>query len=197
MKKLTLFLVASLFSALSFAALNPYAYGLSSKLSDDETTVTITYKLNADATAVSVVVLDGETVLKTQPSTGTTQGEHSVDISTDGFPKGKTLSWKVVVTGNSVANPTLHDESIRFYLPYGMDIDVDPESDYLGHWYVIEATNGGQSKTGYQSNPFGRGLYAFDAALNPILNSAGTRGFLGGVNAGATETNINGDYVNF
>ena len=67
----------------------------------------------------------------------------------------------------------------------------------MGQWYVIEATNGGQSKSGYQSNPFGRGLYAFDAALNPILNSAGTRGFLGGVNAGATEKNINGDYVNF
>ena len=107
MKKLTLFLVAMLFSALSFAALNPYAYGLSSKLSDDKKTVTITYKLNAPATEVSVVVLDGETVLRTQPSTGITQGEHNVDILTDGFPKGKTLSWKVVVNGNSVASPTL------------------------------------------------------------------------------------------
>ncbi len=198
MKKLTLFLVAMLFSALSFAALNPYAYGLKSTF--DGTTLTANYSLNADATGVSVVILNGETEVYTVACNDKkTKGSHSVniDISTLGLPTGKSLTWKVVVTGNSVADPTLHDESIKFYLPYGMDVDVDPESDYLGQWYVIEATNGGQTKTGYQSNPFGRGLYAFDATLNPILNNAGTRGFLGGVNAGATETNVNSDYVNF
>ena len=164
MKKLTLFLVAMLFSTLSFAELNPYAYGLSSELSADKTTLTVNYSLNADATGVSVVILNGETEVHTVACNDKkAKGSHSVniDISTLGLPTGKSLTWKVVVTGNSVANPTLHDESIRFYLPYGMDIDVDPESDYLGNWYVIEATNGGQNKTGYQSNPFGRGLYAF------------------------------------
>ena len=195
MKKITLFLVATLFSALSFAALNPYAYGLSSTL--DGTTLTVNYSLNALANTVNVVIMDGETEVKAIACDGKTKGSHSVDISTLDLPTGKSLTWKVVVTGNSVASPTLHDESIRFYLPYGLDCDVDPESDYLGNWYVIEATNGGQSKSGYQSNPFGRGLYAFDAALNPILNSAGTRGFTGGINVGATETNVNSDYINF
>ncbi len=196
MKKITLFLVAALFSALSFAALNPYAYGLSSTL--DGTTLTVNYSLNSAATGVSVVIMDGAEEVKTVTCNDKiSKGSHSVEISTLDLPTGKSLTWKVVVTGNSVASPTLHDESIRFYLPYGLDCDVDPESDYLGNWYVIEATNGGQSKSGYQSNPFGRGLYAFDAALNPILNSAGTRGFTGGINVGATETNVNGDYINF
>ena len=195
MKKLTLFLVATLFSALSFAALNPYAYGLSSTL--DGTTLKVKYSLNAPATGVSVVILDGETEVHTVTCDGITKGSHSVDISTLGLPTGKSLTWKVVVNGNSMADPTIQSEVFNFYLPYGMDCDVDPESDYLGNWYVIEATNGGQSKTGYQSNPFGRGLYAFDAALNPILNSAGTRGFTGGINVGAAETNANSDYVNF
>ncbi|MBR5828310.1 MAG: beta-propeller fold lactonase family protein, partial [Paludibacteraceae bacterium] len=195
MKKFTLFLIATLFSAMSFAELNPYAYGL--KSSHEGTTLTVNYSLNADATGVSVVILDGETEVKTIACEGITKGSHSIDVSTLDLPTGKSLIWKVVVTGNSVANPTLHDESIRFYLPYGMDVDVDPESDYMGNWYVIEASNDGKAKTGYQCNPFGRGLYAFDATLNPILNSAGTRGFLGGVNAGYTEKNINGDYVNF
>ena len=195
MKKITLFLVAALFSALSFAALNPYAYGLSSTL--DGTTLTVNYSLNSAATGVSVVILDGAEEVKTVTCDGKTKGSHSVDISTLDLPTGKSLTWKVVVEGESVASPTLHDESIRFYLPYGMDVDVDPESDYMGNWYVIEATNGGQSKSGYQSNPFGRGLYAFDAALNPILNSDGTRGFTGGINVGATETNVNSDYINF
>ena len=183
---------------MSFAALNPYAYGLKSTF--DGTTLTANYSLNADATGVSVVILNGETEVHTVACNDKkTKGSHSVniDISTLGLPTGKSLTWKVVVTGNSVASPTLHDESIRFYLPYGMDVDVDPESDYMGNWYVIEASNDGKAKTGYQCNPFGRGLYAFDATLNPILNSAGTRGFTGGVNAGYTEKNINDDYVNF
>ena len=187
---------------MSFAELNPYAYGLKSKLSDDEKTVTITYSLNADATSVNIVILDGETVVKTQTSTGTDQGTYSVEVSTDGFPKGKTLSWKVEVNGTSVTTPTLHDESIRFYLPYGMDIDVDPESDYLGQWYVIEANAGALNKAGYeayQSYKVGRGLYAFDAHLNPIKNNSGTLGFTGGMNVGAltTDKNINGDMLNF
>ena len=195
MKKITLFLVAALFSVLSFAALNPYAYGLSSTL--DGTTLTVNYSLNSAATGVSVVILDGAEEVKTVTCDGKTKGSHSVEISTIGLPTNKSLTWKVVVTGNSVASPTLHDESIRFFLPYGMDVDVDPESDYMGNWYVIEASNDGKAKTGYQCNPFGRGLYAFDATLNPILNSADTRGFTGGVNAGYTEKNVNGDFVNF
>ena len=198
MKRIILPLIlCAIFATYLYADLNPYAYGLSSSLSQDETTLTVNYSLNAPATAVSVVIMDGEEVVKSVNCTGITKGSYTVEVPTTDCPKKTALTWKVVVNGNSVGTPTLHNESIRFYLPYGMDVDVDPESDYMGNWYVIEATNGGQAKTGYQSNPFGRGLYAFDAALNPILNSAGTRGFLGGVIAGATETNINGDYVNF
>ena len=199
MKRIILPLIlCAIFATYLYADLNPYAYGLSSSLSQDETTLTVNYSLNAAATGVSVVIMDGAEEVKTVTCDGKiSKGSHSVEISTLDLPTGKSLTWKVVVTGNSVASPTLHDESIRFYLPYGLDCDVDPESDYLGNWYVIEATNGGQSKSGYQSNPFGRGLYAFDAALNPILNSAGTRGFTGGINVGATETNVNSDYINF
>lgn len=195
MKKITLFLVAALFSVLSFAALNPYAYGLSSTL--DGTTLTVNYSLNSAATGVSVVILDGAEEVKTVTCDGKTKGSHSVEISTIGLPTNKSLTWKVVVTGNSVASPTLHDESIRFFLPYGMDVDVDPESDYMGNWYVIEASNDGKAKTGYQCNPFGRGLYAFDATLNPILNSADTRGFTGGVNAGYTEKKCQWGFCEF
>ena len=131
MKKITLLFIATLFSALSFAALNPYAYGLKSKLSDDEKTVTLTYSLNAPATAVNVVILDGETVLKTQSSTGITQGEHSVAISTDGFPKGKTLKWKVEVKG-AAHNTTNNHGGYKLYHPLGVDVDNNPESPHFG-----------------------------------------------------------------
>ena len=197
MKKLTLFLVAMLFSTLSFAAaLNPYAYGLKSDLSLDESTLTVNYSLNADATGVQIVILDGETIVKTIECDGKTQGSYTVEIPTTDFPKSTSLTWKVEVLGNSVVTPTKETTTFKFYIPYSMDVDVDTESDYFGRWYVIEATNGGQGKAGYHSTSVGRGLYAFNAALEPIKNNSGTYGFTGGMTLGATETNEAGDYIN-
>lgn len=196
MKKLTLFLVAMLFSALSFAALNPYAYGLKSTF--DGTTLTANYSLNADATGVSVVILNGETEVHTVACNDKkNKGSHSVniDISTLGLPTGKSLTWKVVVNGTKVDSPTLQSEVFNFYLPYGMDVDVDPESDYLGNWYVIEARNDAKGKAGkehYQSYNVGRALYAFDAALQPKKNKNGQYGFTGGVYLGASQATHSG-----
>lgn len=189
MKKLTLFAVALLASAVSFAALNPYAYGLSSALSADETKLTVNYSLNAPATAVNIVVLDGETTVKSFPCEGIAKGTYSVEIPTTDFPKTKSLTWKVEVSGASVEAPTLQSESFSFYLPYGLDCDVDPESDYLGNWYVIEAQK--HNATGYMSDNVQRGLYAFNAALEGIKNKNGTYGFTGGMNVGALETDVN------
>ncbi|MBR1995850.1 MAG: hypothetical protein IJ989_01170 [Paludibacteraceae bacterium] len=196
MKKLALFAVALLASAVSFAALNPYAYGLSSALSADETKLTVNYSLNATATAVSVVILDGETVVKTVDCAdkGLTPGAYTVEIPTTDFPKTKSLTWKVEVKGESVATPTIQDTKFNFYLPYGLDCDVDPESDYLGNWYVIEANT--HSKVGYVSSDTQRGLYAFDATLTGIKNKNGTYGFTGGMTVTAAETNMTTTYVN-
>ena len=194
MKKITLFLFATLFSALSFAALNPYAYGLSSTL--DGTTLTVNYSLNSAATSVNVVIMDGAEEVKTVTCNDKiSKGSHSVEISTIGLPTNKSLTWKVVVTGNSVASPTLQSDVFNFYLPYGMDVDVDPESDYLGNWYVIEARNDAQGKAGkehYQSYNVGRALYAFDAALQPKKNKNGQYGFTGGVYLDASQATHSG-----
>lgn len=168
MKKLTLFLVATLFSALSFADLNPYAYGLTSKLSDDEKTVTITYKLNALANSVNIVILDGETVVKTEASTGITQGVHNVDISTDGFPKGKTLSWKVEVKGAGVTDVECTNDisgtttKYKFFRPQGVAVDNNPESDFFGRIYIA-LPRGGYDHT--------KGVVVFDPVHNVLSNS--------------------------
>ena len=203
MKKITLFLFASLFSALSFAALNPYAYGLSSTLSADQTTLTVNYSLNATATSVNVVILNGETVAKTVDCTslGLTKGSYTTTIPTDELPKTTSLTWKVVVKGTSVGSPTKQSDQYSFYMPSSIAVDVDPESDKFGRWYAIEATrkNSNQTHTGYHTyepNNNVRALYAFEATLDPIANASGTYGFTGGWNWGATETNVNGDYLN-
>ena len=197
MKKIYALFVALMVCAVSFAALNPYAYALSSSLSADETTLTVNYSLNANATEVNVVILNGEEVVKTIACEGIAKGAYTIEIPTAELPKLATLTWKVEVKGASVTKPTIQADKYSFYLPYGMDVDIDPESPYMGNWYVIEATNGGQGKAGYHSTSVGRALYAFDATLAPIANKNGTYGFQGGAVWGATQTNANSDYVNF
>ena len=201
MKKITLFAIALLASVVSFAALNPYAYGLSSALSADETTLTINYSLNADATAVNIVVLDGKTTVKSFPCEGIAKGTYSVEIPTTDFPKTKSLTWKIEVSGSSVETPTIQNTKFSFYLPSSLAVDVDTESDYFGRWYAIEAARNGDNQTHsgyhtYEPNKNVRALYAFEATLDPIANASGTYGFTGGGNWGATETNVNGDFLN-
>ena len=189
MKKFTLFLFATLFSALSFAALNPYAYGLKSDLSDDEKNVTLTYSLNADATSVNIVILDGETVLKTIACDGkTAQGTHSVEVSTDGFDKGKTLSWKVEVKG-AAHNTTNNHGGYRLYHPSGVDVDNNPESPHFGRIICNEAMHSVKSKTDtYLSAQFGAGIFEFTPAFEPKPN-----GSKPGYNGGITFTNLRPD----
>ena len=199
MKKLTLFLVAMLFSALSFAALNPYAYGLTSTLSNDQKTLTVNYSLNAPATSVAWKLMDGDKVVKTIDLTakGLAKGSYTIAIPTIDFPLGKSLTWEIEVKGTSVSTPTVQDDlTYKFYQPYGLTVDVDTESEYFGRTYVIEANNGGKTKAGYQSNPVGRALYVFDPALSPIKNSDGNCGFTGGVYLGANSANSASAYVN-
>ena len=181
MKKFTLFLFASLFSALSFAALNPYAYGLSSSL--DGTTLKVNYSLNSPATGVSVVILDGAEEVKTVTCDGITKGSHSVDISTLDLPTGKSLTWKVVVNGNSVANPTPQsDLTLKYCLPRGIGVDRSTESPYFGRIYTTDATGG----AAYHASE-GKGLYVFDAGLTPVTNSTGGKKFTGGITFGTDD----------
>ena len=187
MKKLTLFAMALLFSAVSFAALNPFAYALSSTLSADETTLTVNYSLNADATSVKVVLLDGETVLKTVDcfTLGLTKGDYTTSIPTADLPKAKSLTWKVEVSGTSVEAPTQHATTYSLYHPSGVDIDNNPENATFGLILANEAMQSVASKTsGYLSAGFGAGIFAFTPAFEPIKN-----GDKPGFNGGITFTN--------
>lgn len=161
MKKLTLFAIALLASVVSFAALNPYAYGLSSALSADETKLTVNYSLNAPATAVNIVVLNGETVVKHISSDKIAKGSHTVEISTTDFPKTKSLTWKVEVSGASVEVPTQETTMYNMYCPHGLAIDTNPDSEYFGRILVAEAMQVVKNKSGYIGSGKGAGLYVF------------------------------------
>ena len=173
MKKITLFLVAMLFSALSFAALNPYAYALSSTL--DGNTLKVNYSLNSPATGVSVVILDGAEEVKTVTCDGITKGSHSIDVSTLDLPTGKSLTWKVVVTGTSVTKPTQHSDSYSFWGPRGLAIDKDPESEHFGRILVTESYHPVKDLANYVSSGKGAGIYVFgpDFTTNGNVENGG------------------------
>ena len=160
MKKLTLVAIALLASVVSFA-LNPFAYGLSSSLSDDGVTLTVNYSLNANATSVNVVILNGEDVVATLPSDGTTKGDHSMRVSAIDLPKNVSLTWKVEVNGNSVDKPTQEATAYSLYCPHGLAIDKDPESEYFGRILVADAMQIVKDKAGYLGTGKGAGLYVF------------------------------------
>ena len=179
MKKFTLLLVAALFSALSFAALNPFAYGLSSSLNTDQTELTVNYSLNATATNVDFVLLDGDKVIKTVNlnGKGLVKGTYTAVIALDdpNMPLGKQLSWKIEVKGAAVSGYTMHDVKYNAYHPSSVDIDNNPESAHFGRILCNEsmqkvkgltkasavATNG----KNYLGTENGAGIFEFDAAF--------------------------------
>ena len=179
MKKFTLFIAAIAMSVMSYA-LNPYAYALSSSLSEDGATLTVNYSLNAEATAVSVVLLNGEEVVKTVPCDGLAQGEYTVAIPTEGLPQGVELTWSVEVQGASVAEPTQEEKIYSFYHPSGLDIDNNPENPTFGMLLVNEGMQKVKDVEGYVSSGFGAGIFAFTPSFDPIVNGD-KPGFNGGI----------------
>ena len=192
MKKFTLFLFASLFSALSFAALNPYAYGLSSTLNADQTELTVNYSLNATATNVDFVLLDGDKVIKTVNlnNKGLDKGSYTATVALDdpNMPLGKKLTWKLEVKG-AAHNTTNNHGGYQFFHPSGVDVDNNPESPHFGRIICNEAMNSVKSETDtYLSAGFGAGIFAFNPAFEPIAN-----GDKPGFNGGISFTNLRPD----
>ena len=144
--------------------LNPYAFGLESVLSDDKTTLTVTYRLNnSKATSVNVVIYNGEEVVATVPGT-TTIGKNTVEVPTADLPGGVELKWAVEVNGTSVEVPTQETKMYNLYCPHGLAIDKDPESEYFGRILVAEAMQGVPA-SGYVTSGKGAGLYVFNPSF--------------------------------
>ena len=187
MKKILLLISFVILSLVTYA-LNPFAYALSSTLSDDQSTLTVNYKLNATATSVTVEIYNGQTKVKTVDCTseGLTKGAYSVDISTADLPKGTTLTWKVNVKGALVSSPTKDNTEYSFYHPSSVDIDNNPENENFGTIYTLEGldtirTLSKATYDSYKSYVSGAGVYVFNAAFEHQKTPSGTDGYNGGV----------------
>ena len=169
--------------------LNPYAFGLESVLSDDKTTLTVTYRLNnSNATSVNVLVYNGEDIVASIPGT-TTIGKNTVEVATGNLPAGVELKWAVEVNGTSVAAPTAETKIYSFYHPSGVDIDINPENKTFGMLLVNEGMHSVKDKTeGYVSAQFGAGIFAFTPSFDLVAN-----GDKPGYNGGIEFTNTRAD----
>ena len=210
MKKILLSIAfALIISVTAFAAqLNPFAYGLSSTLSADQKTLTVNYSLNATATGVKVVVMNGNTVVKEvdcgaqktiSGGAALSKGEYRVNINTAEFPLDKELVWKVEVSGTSVTKPTAVSTMHSLYHPSSIDIDNNPNSDRFGTIFCIEGLNNLHSSrnpdskySSYVSYGSGAGLYLFDASFTHQKTAGGANGYNGGVAFKDLEYSIGG-----
>ena len=142
MKKILLLISFVILSLVTYA-LNPFAYALSSTLSDDQKTLTVNYTLNADATSVTITVFcDGEQYYA-HTYTGNAKNYddariHTLEVPMTDFPGGL-CTWEITVTGNSVSVPTQESTFHYLYCPYGLAIDKNPESECFGRILVAEA----------------------------------------------------------
>ncbi|MBO5817736.1 MAG: hypothetical protein J6R26_07355 [Paludibacteraceae bacterium] len=191
MKKILLSVVFAMVAiTTTFAAqLNPFAYGLRSELSAGQSTLTVHYSLNSTATSVKVVVMNGNTVVEEKDcsSLGLTKGNYTTTISTTGFPMDTELTWKVVVEGKKVTQPTEIEQNYSFWHPHAVAIDNNPMSSHFGRILVAESDQDIPA-TGYHSSKKGVGLYAFNAGFEPIENG---KVYTGGKNL-TRQHNLNG-----
>ena len=88
-----------------------------------------------------------------------------------------------------VIHYTEHTTNYSFYHPSAVDIDNNPENPTFGLILTNEAMQSVVSKTsGYLSAQFGAGIFAFNAAFEPITN-----GSKPGYNGGITFTTTRAD----
>ena len=193
MKKQLLFVAAGLLTLMGLStqanALNPYAYGLKGAFNPMKETIDVEYSLNAAAQSGKLVFYDDTVTAKSIDLTPEqlSAGAKSLSIPVEGLPTGKLLKWTISVTGAEVAAPTEEvEKSQRFYHPQGVDVDNNFNSPYFGRVYVTECMTppAATESDPYLSGKFptdGKGLYVFDASLNPIRNSSDTYAFKGGI----------------
>lgn len=171
---------------------NAYAYDIT--VATAEGKATVSYRLNAPASAVKVQLWNGDELVKEVD--GTTIAEYGdqekatvknlntvvMDIADVTAPGNYT--YKVKVSSDVVDTPTAAGPVYRFWSPYGIAVDNNPDSPHFGRVLVTETQTSLPDET-YHSAPslggIGIGIYAFDQMLQPIENANGTHGFTAGM----------------
>ena len=172
MKKITLLFIATLFSALSFAAVpRVMAYDLKSEMDTPAKGFTkFTFSTNTKPTkAYLIFYYAGNEVYRKDITTQAQKQlkDATYTIRTSDLPELTNMKWAIEVQGDAIAKfECTNDVSgtttkYKFNRPQGVAIDNNTESDFFGRMYIA------LPKGGYDHT---KGIVVFDPVHNVLSN---------------------------
>lgn len=176
MKKFSiLFAALTMIMAAGFNTINAqrvWAYGLT--LSQEGTSYHFAFTAVADATEANLVftTADGTEVGKVLIK-DVKQGANTFILTEEEIPgKDVILHWSVELKGAAIealTEITDVDKGIyNFYLPQGVAVDNNPESQNFGMIYIAEGTDGADDGGSARSIAQKRGVFTYDPLLNEL-----------------------------
>ena len=180
MKKITLFLFATLFSALSFAAVpRVMAYDLKSEKDTPAKGFTkFTFSTNTKPTKAYLIFYHAGNEVYRKDITTQAQKQlkdATYTIRTSDLPELTNMKWAIEVQGDPIANfacvNNVNDVAkYGFERPQGVAIDNNPESDFFGRMYIALPKAGGSSSSGVAYGDTKAGIVVFDAVHNRLAS---------------------------
>ncbi len=169
MKKVLLPFAALVLSAMpAMAGANVYASGLKAENGK------ISFILNDKADKVILNLLDGETIVATADLGACEKGLNTLDMPSINAEPG-TYTWSLTVSAAAVSEVTLLTDGtntdIQTSSARGIAVDNHQQSPAFGTIYTVTPATPGQEGARTET-----GLYAFNAALEPINETAYTGG---------------------
>ncbi len=158
---------------------NIYASELT--MTESDGTYTFSYRLNEDATDVTLQLLYENKVIQTKSFGAQAKGVRSGSITNAQivFPERNNddhLTWAIQATArpiNALTKLSTDESAFQFYRPFGVAVDQNPQSEYFGRVYVTNTKSGTCAGGGRTT---ANGLYAYDAGLNALNTTAYTGG---------------------
>ena len=163
-----------------FKVATPRTWAYDLKKGEDSDNYTFTFTATSDGNATILFTdKDGNAVAPTQEVVGAvTAGEtKTVSIAKTQFTGDKDIYWSVKVAGDPITKMAELTDPTKgiysFYLPQGVAVDNNTDSEYFGRIYLAEANDGGNDGQSDRTKAQKRGIFMFDqklADLNPTAN---------------------------
>lgn len=147
-----------------------WAYDLNSTQVGDA--YTFEFKATTAATTANLVLVDvnGNAVAKL-PLENVVAGANSVTLELAKLHKDA-VNWAIELKGDAITEMVEVTDVTRgiynFYLPQGVAVNANPESDYFGYTYVTAATDGATDGGSDRAKTQKRGIFVFNAELNSL-----------------------------
>ncbi len=187
MKKLFLVSIGMLLSA-TICAQKANIYASEVGYSEE---IGFSFRLNEDATAVSISIENDGTVVQTHDAGALTKGAHTI---ANPFGEQEFDAYSIKASAEAVTEVTkisTDENQFQFYAPRGIAIDKTPTSPYFGRIYT---TNSGSDTDGYSefTSKQTMGVFIITSDFVDITEQA-ENGYQGGM----TWANGTGDYYDW